>query len=135
MRKTVFCLIAFLLLSMPTLAMENDAYHNHDPELVGQWAATSHNGDIASLSFEDSGKFILDERSSTTLERQYRCGTWERNGDAVELAVKAQKSRFADGNIEEALDEYDDRFTVLRATANTLILRIDSKVFSFHRTA
>jgi len=27
------------------------------------------------------------------------------------------------------------QFTVLRATGNSLVLRIDSKVFSFHRTA
>ena len=123
-----------LLLAPASLVAAQQQEHNHDPALVGAWAATS-SGELSSLSFDENGKFTLDQRSSTTLERLYMCGTWERNGRAVELAVKAQKNRFADGQIEQALSESRGQFTVIRATTNTLVLRINAKVFSFHRTA
>ncbi|MFK8032214.1 MAG: hypothetical protein AB8G18_18450 [Gammaproteobacteria bacterium] len=115
-------------------ADQQEQQHDHDPALVGAWAASS-SSELASLSFEDTGKFTLDQRSATSLERQYMCGTWERNGSAVDLAVKAQKNRYANGQIEQAVSESRGQFTVIRATSNTLVLRIDSRVFSFHRTS
>ncbi len=48
-------------------------------------------------------------------------------------AVKAQKARLADGQIEQAIAESRGEFRVLRATRNTLVLRIDSMVLSFYR--
>lgn len=124
-----------LIIAPAGLAAAQESEHNHDPALVGAWSASSVNGDHTSLSFEDSGKFILDQRSASTLERQYMCGTWERNGRAVELAVKAQKNRLPDGQIEQAMSESRGQFTVIRATSNSLVLRIDTRVFSFHRTS
>ncbi len=136
MRNLLLQVFVVCLLSIPaSMAAAQDEEHNHDQQLIGAWSASSVEGGLTSLSFESGGKFILDQRSATTLERQYMCGTWERNGRAVELAVKAQKNRFADGQIEQAMAESRGQFTVIRATSNTLVLRIDSKVFSFHRTA
>lgn len=134
MRKQLLSFFALCLVLLPASLVAAEE-HNHDPALVGAWSASSVSGDITSLNFEHSGKFILDQRSATTLERQYMCGTWERNGSAVELAVKAQKNRLANGQIEQAMTESRGQFTVIRATSNTLVLRIDAKVFSFHRTA
>ncbi len=136
MRNFLLQVFVVCLLSIPaSMAAAQDEGHNHDERLVGAWSASSVGGDLTSLSFESDGKFILDQRSATTLERQYMCGTWERNGRAVDLAVKAQKNRFADGQIDQAVAESRGQFTVIRATGNTLVLRIDSKVFSFHRTS
>ncbi len=135
MRNFLLHIFAVCLFVAPAAMAEQDKEHNHDQRLVGAWSATSMNGEMTNLNFESGGKFTLDQRSATTLERQYMCGTWERNGRAVDLAVKAQKARLADGQIEQAIAESRGQFTVIRATSNTLVLRIDSRVFSFHRTA
>ncbi len=133
MHKFLLQVFAVCLMTAPIGIAAAEQQHNHDPALVGSWSATTVDGSLASLSFESGGKFILDQRSATTLERQYMCGTWERNGNAVELAVKAQKDRLADGQIEQAIAESRGEFRVLRATRNTLVLRIDSMVLSFYR--
>ena len=134
MRSFLLHVFALCLLAAP-LGVSADEQHNHDPALVGAWAATTVDGSLASLSFEAGGKFILDQRSGTTLERQYMCGTWERNGRTLDLTIKAQKNRLADGQIEQAMAESRSEFSVIRATRNTLVLRIESVVYSFYRTA
>ncbi len=135
MRKFLIHFFAVCLATASMSVAAAEQQHNHDPALVGGWAATTVDGSLASLSFEAGGKFILDQRSSSTLERQYMCGTWERNGSAVELAVKAQKNRLANGEIEQALSESREEFKVIRASRNTLVLSIDSVVISFYRTS
>ncbi len=135
MRKFLVKFLAVCLVAAPIVMSAAEQTHNHDPALVGAWAAATVDGSLASLSFEAGGKFILDQRSASTLERQYMCGTWERNGSAVELAVKAQKNRLANGDIEQAMSESRDEFKVIRASRNTLVLSIDSVVLSFYRTS
>lgn len=134
MRKFLLKIFVICFVAAPLAIASAEQSHNHDPALVGAWSSTTIDGGLTSLSLEEGGKFILDQRSATSLERQYMCGTWERNGNAVELAVKAQKSRLADGQIEQAVSESKGEFTVIRATRNTLVLKIDSKILSFFRT-
>lgn len=135
MRSFLLNVFVFCFIAAPLAAADEQKHHNHDPALVGAWSASAVDGSLTSLSLEEGGKFIFDQRSASSLERQYMCGTWERNGSAVELSVKAQKNRLADGRIEQAVAEFRGEFTVIRATRNTLVIRIDSRVLSFHRTA
>lgn len=132
--RTVITLFisALLLFSLPAHAEET--LHNHDPALVGDWFATSQDGSLTELNFEGNGKFIFDQRDGSSIERTYMCGTWERNGEAIELDVRAEKSRAANGLEAETTGSRGDSFQVVRATRNTLVLRVNSEVFSFYRT-
>lgn len=114
---------------------ESDKQHNHDPALVGEWFATSSDGSLTELVFESGGKFTLDRRNGKNIERSYMCGTWERAGNKIDLDIQAKKTRAADGETKVAKGHTNGKFKVLKATANTLIIRIDRKVVSLFRSA
>ena len=136
MIKKIILAFAFSFFVMPISAMADaDVQHNHDPALVGEWFATSSDGSLTELVFESGGKFILDRRNGKSIERSYMCGTWERAGNKIELDIQARKTRAADGETKVAKGHTNGKFKVLKATANTLIIRIDHKVVSLFRSA
>lgn len=133
MHRNLFIAAIVLLISGP-LSVCADTVHNHDPALVGQWFATAVDGSLTSLQLEAGGKFILDQRAGTSVERTYMCGTWERDGRNIEVDIQARKTQSPDGDIVEADTTSSGQFTVLRATANSLVLRINRQVVSLYRS-
>ena len=136
MFKNIALVLAFSFFVMPVSVMADaDAQHNHDPALVGEWFATASDGSLTELVLESGGKFILGRRNGKNIERSYMCGTWERAGNKIDLDIQAKKTRAADGQTKVAKGHTNGKFTVLKATANTLIIRIDHKVVSLFRNA
>jgi len=100
--RIVITLIITTLLFVTATVNAEDALHNHDPALVGDWFSSGNDGTLTELNFDRSGKFIFDQRDGSSIERTYMCGTWERRGESVELDVRAEKTRAANGHMNEA---------------------------------
>ncbi|NNF17623.1 MAG: hypothetical protein HKN70_12845 [Gammaproteobacteria bacterium] len=133
MFRNLIIVALFLAVAGPIHA-HADTTHNHDPVLVGQWFANAADGSLTSLTLEAGGKFILDQRAGSSDERTYMCGTWERAGSTIDLSIQAQKTRQSDGDIIEATTHSSGQFKVLKTSRNSLVLRIDRKVISLHRS-
>jgi hypothetical protein len=103
--------------------------------LGGRWLASADDGSTTVLELRPGGGFMFDAQAATTPERAYMCGDWHLDLEKGELALvaKTRKTRAADGTIELTETVRTEKYTVLAARSDVLILRGEAGTLTFHR--
>jgi hypothetical protein len=99
----------------------------------GRWLARAEDGSTTVLELRPGGGFALDRQSRTTPERAYACGGWTLEGGELALRTKTRKTRSASGVIDQSAVESTEKYTVLAARSDTLVLRGDGGTLTFRR--
>jgi hypothetical protein len=101
--------------------------------LGGRWLASLEDGSTTLLELRPGGGFMYDAQAGTTPERAYMCGDWRLEDGELSLVAKTRKTRALDGTIELTGTERTEKYTVLAARTDVLILRGDAGTLTFYR--
>lgn len=126
-------LLSLFCLFLTLIAGPAFADSNAPTELAGNWTSQSHSGVFTQLKIEDNGRFVYRQLHSADLRRSYKCGALTDAGDALNLEIKQNKERSADGAIAQAAGTQSERIVIRSRSANRLVVTIDAETVVLER--